>query len=331
MDMRFKGFSHTDLDGVVSSIIATKYYMLKGYSVTTEHCNYDNINNKIIEYLNSYEYNPNTIIFITDISCSYDVALKLDNLSNKVILIDHHQTALEDLSKKEEGKTDFKWSYIKEGDSASLLTYKYFLKLCELNNDIDTYNKIKEYEKLVYLTDLWDTKSRLSDEYIKNRDKINRLNTLFNALGISSFKARFLLNPSIEFTIEEDIKVDTLLKIKDNVCKYTKVYVLPYNKNGYKFLYGLAFSNLYKSDIAEYHFNLNKDLAIMFILDFNSCSCSLRRNGLHPLCEEIDLSKIAEQFDGGGHPFAAGFSFEIKDYDKVMKRIIKADFECGYI
>ena len=82
-----KIFTHTDLDGVGCAVLA-KYHNLE---IEIEFCDYDNVNQKVIDFLD------NNIalgdLYITDISVSDDIAQRLD-YDTDFILLDHHPTAL---------------------------------------------------------------------------------------------------------------------------------------------------------------------------------------------------------------------------------------------
>ena len=84
-----KLFTHTDLDGVSCEILGRIAFR---EDINVTRCNYGDIDNKVEEFLNNVEeYNK---LFITDISVSKKIADKLNSISDKVILLDHHKTAL---------------------------------------------------------------------------------------------------------------------------------------------------------------------------------------------------------------------------------------------
>lgn len=331
MSGKYQGFTHTDLDGVMSNLLIRSMYMKLGYSVTCESCGYHNIDDKIISYLNSRDYDPSVVIVITDICPSYEVACKLDNLPNKKILIDHHQSSREDMCRKNGKDIDFKWMYIQEGDSATMYCYKYVLDMCStFKDDNKLYLWFKKYKEVVYLTDLWDTKSRSCEEYRANLSRITLLNNLMSALGMNEFTSRFLINPEFVLSSVEYAKIEVAEKIKDKHCKGINVYrFVKELENGEKLLYGLCFSGNYRSEVASYQFGMDNNLGILFVIDMNSCGGSLRRSEFNKLGGCVDLTKIAVQFDenGGGHPFAAGFGFEIGDYNSIISKIVKGDFK----
>lgn len=322
--MKVKLFTHNDLDGAVSNLIALKYFIGLRYSASTDICSYGNVDKNIEGYLNSYEYDPEAVIVVTDISFSEEVAEKLDKVSNPVIMLDHHKTA-EEVFMGEDGRLKYKWMRIQEGNSASFMAYKYFRNRAERGSIVR--KEIEKYKKLVYLTDLWDTKSRQSEEFVKYEKDIKKVLDLFKGLGYNEFKDRFFGNPSIEMSERERAITETIEKTKKRYMSRFRVYNLPISFEGENHLYGFGFSSDFVSEVAEHIFSMNDRCLFSVTLDMNGCSGSFRRNEKHPEWEKIDVSKIAEQFGGGGHPFAAGFEFEIKDYDRVIKKIIKSEFD----
>ena len=321
--MEAKLFTHTDLDGAVSNLIALKYFIGKRYKVSTDLCTYGNVDKNIMGYFNSFEYNPEAVIVVTDISFSKEVAEHLDKAPNKVIMIDHHKSA-EELFMDEDGRPIYDWMTIFEGDSASFLTYKYFMGISKKDSEMRTI--LYNYKVLVYITDLWDTKSRQSEEFIKYDKEIRNMLNLFKGIGFNAFKDRFFQNPSIKLMEKEEGVVETVERLKRNSMKKFQLYVLPVTFRGETHVFGFGFASDYISEVAEYIFDMNDKCLFSVTLDMNYCSGSFRRNQKHPLGEEVDVEELAKQFGGGGHPFAAGFEFEIKDYDRVIKKIINSEF-----
>jgi oligoribonuclease NrnB/cAMP/cGMP phosphodiesterase (DHH superfamily) len=320
MNKNLVEFSHTDWDGMVSAIFPAVYYGKKGYNICCQHCNYDKIDADIIRYINSSDYREDDVIFITDISVSYETALILDNLPNEKVMIDHHKTAYERLSVRNKGaKLDFKWMFIREEESATYYTHKYFMNKTK---GTGLGEVMEAYKELVYYTNLWDTKSRECVEYKNSVGNINRLNALFSALGSVNFKTRFTLNPSIELSESEIVKVETTQNIIRKYCKKTRNYVISGKVDKQSVLYAVMFADSYKSDIADFTFKTNGELLYAVILDMNSCTGSLRRNNKHDMSEHVSMDEIAKTLSGGGggHPFAAGFGFSLQNSGEIIAR-----------
>lgn len=323
---KVKLFTHNDLDGAVSNIMALIYYLSYRYSVSTEICSYGNIDENIRGYLNSYEYDSNAIIVITDISPSEEVAEELDKIPNKKILLDHHKTAIETFA-DEKGNMKYDWMYIKEGDSASFLAFRYFRDLSKKCNFKDIIQRYDLYKELVYIADLWDSKPRESQGFKKNDKKIRSILNLFSGMGFMTFRDRFFHRPSLVFDIQEQAIDKTIEKIKNRYIRNVRVYKLSHTYRGERVFFGFGFVSEYISEVAEYMVITDKDLLFTFTLDLNACSGSLRKNDTHKFGKDFDVSEIAEQFGGGGHPYAAGFEFKIEDYDKIIKSVITSDFK----
>jgi oligoribonuclease NrnB/cAMP/cGMP phosphodiesterase (DHH superfamily) len=324
--LRIKCFTHSDLDGVVSNLLICKYYSTLGYNHSTENCSTgDNVDRKIKEYINSKEYSESDLIIITDVSMSYEVACILDVLPNKKILIDHHASAQKDLGRNNP-KGDFPWAYVREGDSATMLVYKYLNNITKTNKELN--DMIREYRPLVVVTDLWDTKSRISEDFVLWLPQIENILGLMNCVGFSNFKARFLLNAPITLTELEMAKVETVTKIKLGVMKYTNIFIKTKEYKEYAVCYGVCFASLYRSEVAEYAFQNNADLAFIAMIDMNGSRVSFRRNVRHPLEKDMDLTKVVKQFnsDGGGHPFACAFGYKMDDYSIVINRLLTGEF-----
>lgn len=316
---RAQFFTHNDLDGVVSNLQALKFYSGLGYYVSTEITGYNDIDNKILNYVNSRDYSTETLIFITDISCSPEVAEFLDKLPNPKTLIDHHSTNVF-LNK-------YSWADVREGDSASLMVYRH---LKDNTNNAEFLKVIDKYFDLIKITDLWDSKPRDSAEYIKNKETIDKINMLFSGIGLSNFRLRFMANPSIEFTESEYSVIDCFTRLMNSYCRFTKIYKLKHHCGGdasRNVYYGFGFSEKYISQVSSYALDNDHDLAFVILINMNGLSLSFRRNTNNKYGEVIDLSKIASQFGGGGHPYASGANFNFENYYEIITRIQNGDFD----
>lgn len=313
-----KLFTHTDLDGLLSNVLMCRWVKFNSMGFSTERCSYNNVNRVIIDYLDSYDYRDTDLIIITDICPDIEVLDRLNELPNPKILIDHHKTAEEAV--KEKG---YKWAIVEETDSATALVYR-FLK--GKNEEFDVI--LSSYKAPVFLTDLWDSKPR-DATYKKHEKGIEILLSMFDSYGFDDMKARFLDREGIELTSYEKGRIDSALRIKNSVCKGTKIYTLLKEDSGITIAYGMSFITRYRSQVADYLLKANTDMVFMFLIDLNSLTVSLRRNPLNPMSDSIDLSFIAEQFGGGGHPYASGFTYELGKYKEVIDSIIEGNFDLG--
>ena len=92
--MKIKLFTHTDLDGAGCAILGVLAYGRENINI--EYCDYNNVDDKIKNYILSDEYQDYSQTFITDISVNEEIAKMINNIkltTTEFILIDHHQTA----------------------------------------------------------------------------------------------------------------------------------------------------------------------------------------------------------------------------------------------
>jgi oligoribonuclease NrnB/cAMP/cGMP phosphodiesterase (DHH superfamily) len=88
--MKYKLFTHTDLDGVACAIVAKFIF---GKYIDIEFCDYSNVNGKVKKFIEDWVVEDYERIFITDISIEESVAEKIDKHFNNFILLDHHPTS----------------------------------------------------------------------------------------------------------------------------------------------------------------------------------------------------------------------------------------------
>ncbi|MDZ7434355.1 DHH family phosphoesterase, partial [Bacillus amyloliquefaciens] len=88
---KVKLFTHTDLDGVGCALVCN--HLLN--DVEVEFCDYHNIDQKVLEFINNNRFKEYDLILVTDISVNKDLAEKINEIqsTSKWVLIDHHATA----------------------------------------------------------------------------------------------------------------------------------------------------------------------------------------------------------------------------------------------
>lgn len=185
--MKVKLFTHTDLDGVGCAIVARHIF---GDNVDVEYCDYNEINDKVSQFINS-ESQDYDMIFITDISVNENVAKEIEeHISDKTVLIDHHPTA--------KWLNKYKWATVEEFEisihpnedyvkaSGTSLFYDYLWENYGLNNELlfELVEKIRRY-------DTWEWATKYNDTHAK------QLNDLLCIVGRDNFVNRFVSNPSI--------------------------------------------------------------------------------------------------------------------------------------
>ena len=88
--MKYKLFTHTDLDGVGCAILA--YLAFGRENVDVEYCNYNDVNEKVRDHICYLGWQDYDQTYITDISITEDLAIIINetNEDYKVHLFDHH-------------------------------------------------------------------------------------------------------------------------------------------------------------------------------------------------------------------------------------------------
>jgi oligoribonuclease NrnB/cAMP/cGMP phosphodiesterase (DHH superfamily) len=303
--MKIKLFTHTDLDGVGCAIVARHAF---GNNVDVEYCDYNEINDKVSEFIKSESQDYN-MIFITDISVDENVAKEIENnISDKLKLIDHHPTA--------KWLNKYKWVTVEEFEasinhneeyakaSGTSLFYSYLWENYGLNNELlfELVEKIRRY-------DTWEWSTKYNDVHAK------QLNDLLYIVGRNNFVNRFANDPSIKLrdnetfllNIEQD-RINNYIKKKAEELK--RVNILNYKA-------GVVFAEQYHSELGNELAKQNPDLDFIAIINMASNKVSYRG-----IKDDIDLGKdVAKIFGGGGHPKAAGSQFDEELTSELIKKI----------
>jgi len=280
--------THSDFDGISAGIIGKVVYP----NAKVEFCNYDDINEKVLEYLGK------DVIFITDISVNEEVAEKIEKNNSEyndcALLFDHHKTA--------KWLTKYNWVIFADDKCGAKVFYEWLLDYC-INTDLhDKADKLVKYVDLVTYTqdyDLWIHKYPLS----------KKLNMLAYEYGFDRFINRFLDNPNCTLSRTEELILELAnerkMKFIEEQKKNMKLYKDNQNKNVAVFL-----SIQHTGEVRDYINDDNIDYYLFFSL--NKGIASLRTKG------EVDCSEVAKKFGGGGHMKAAGFQFKF-DLDSFVK------------
>lgn len=302
--MKILLFTHiADIDGINNIVLAKKAFKKIDYVL----CEANEIDKELIN--NWYKLKNYDYIFITDLCPSDEMALKINNseLVNKLKVFDHHQSALDKLTKK------YPFINIKVKDKNGMccgtsLFYKYLIT----NNYL---KRIITLDKMVELTRKYDTW-----EWKKDNDvEACYLTYLFNAWGIKKYINKMLNkvdNAIFNFTNKELKTIATWLqefnaKIKNIVDKMVYIKIDNYKA-------GIVTSSYqYRNDIAEYikDNNYNIDFIVIVFNDKNSVS-------YRAIKENVDVNQIAQRFGGGGHEKAASSPItdaQKKDLIKYLK------------
>lgn len=263
--------THNDLDGCVCAILFKTVFSDGVYYLE----NYDTVDERIKKAL---ENNPE-ILYITDISPSEEVA-KIVNCHSfycegsevyqKVFLFDHHKTALD--------LRNYLWAQVDPAYCGARLFYEYLKRYQPV---------LYPYGELVWYAndyDLWHHKSSHSAV----------LNSLLYTIGHERFINRFLQNPSVELAEAEkyllEIEKEKEEKYVQEAVEATKVFDT----------FAITIAERYTSQIGQKMLEVYPiDIAV--IINARKGTVSFRS-------KETDVSTLAKNFGGGGHPKSAGFT-----------------------
>lgn len=319
--MKIKLFTHTDLDGIGCVVLA--YLAFGKENVDVEYCNYDDVDDKVEAFMeNEDQYRSCYQIFITDISVSDQVANMIDILSKadyrvKVRLFDHHGAALR-LNK-------YLWCTVSEYlDAAHTIktsgTEKFYLYLrytLGLKYDQTIRNKISRFASIVRDYDTWCWKELGEDGLVSKQ-----MNDLFHIYGRDKFieltMKRIMFDTSPLHQDEWFLETDLLLfeqKQKDiDIYVDQKEKQITVKTDQWGNTYGVIFAERYFSELGNRLCEMHPELAYIAMIDISHGTVSYRA-----IRDGINLgTEIAHNYGGGGHPKAAGSTFDISWAMNVM-------------
>lgn len=300
-----KLFTHTDLDGVGCAILSKLAFKDE---VDIEYCNYDEINEKVLNYINNNDCKNS--IYITDISINDDLAKLLDKRGN-VQLLDHHPTALElnkyswcrvmveDLNgiKTSGTKMFYHWLGMNGCFSDELENNKILDRFIELVRDYDTWRWIELGDEEVLCKQVNDLL------YLYGRDKF-----------ISWCVSKILCSNSFNLDDTDKMFLDINQREIDDYVeeKNKQLFALP--MCGY--IAGVVFAERYFSELGNKLCKTHPEIDFVVMIDMDG-TVSYRT-----IKEDLDLGqRIAKQFGGGGHSKAAGSQFSKEILLKTVEEI----------
>lgn len=313
---KIKLFTHTDLDGIGCAILA--YLAFGRESVDVEYCDYRDINEKVEEFWENGPVEEYDKVFITDISIGKDLARTIDLYAGDDIwhMFDHHATAL--------GLNKYDWCEVSVMNdtlgiktSGTELFYTYLRRRGQFEYlSVNAICNIDEFVDIVRDYDTWRWKElekkgiihkQVNDLfYIYGREKfidwaLDQILTLKLYRGMSDFP----------IYSEKDIA------LLDQKQKDIDIYVEEKNRQLFNRVdevghtYGVVFAERYFSELGNRICELNPDLAYIAMIDISSGTVSYRT-----IRDDIDVGgEIAHAYGGGGHPKAAGSTF---DKDRIQ-------------
>lgn len=316
--------THIDMDAAGAEILCRRVFK----DITVKHLNNNKMSDDILyNVTTNNDSNKYDLILIDDISCSLDVANKVDELKDtmKIVLLDHHNTA-EELNK-------YSWaSVVSELLEDSFMVDKYdepskahssgaslMCDYLEYNGLLEETEFIKELIHVIAAYDTWDWHNLLGENVrYTNMDKLCDIYGLEDFVdemydrSLTSYTANSLFtSKDLDKLVRYQEKVDEYLEsIKDNIVEST----LTLENDEYSIAWCFTSSYLQETFSLMKEMLPNKDL---YIIDFGS-GVSLRTDN-----PDLHVGMFAKKrYGGGGHPGAAGFGLTHEIKRKCLENIM---------
>lgn len=357
--LRVKVFTHTDLDGISTPIIFKKLYDENLISFSFTYVDYTDLN-VISDFFDDYKLAAGyDYIFITDINMTqefysykfrksindflYNCKLAKENEDDfiyhfkKIFYIDHHIDSEYTFRKRVNDIFDIIEYYNDMTHCAAFQLFDWIMhqKSTAFQQDVEgflnpNYNDNESWVRsYVNLVDDWDTFRWKKNHDLKARD----LNLLFKEQKRQKFIDAQLRKHSPFFDFygyEFDVinRINEVIKREfDYALKNSAVrnHVNPTILTEYEELQYLIIKNdnhislicdMIRDLIYNKHLFPQYNIGYIACISYKNNSISFRR-----VDEKIDLSKIANWYGGGGHPFAAGCPINMNDKNLVSNFI----------
>ena len=316
-------FSHeNDIDGLGNIVLGKIAFGDVDYVLAS---NVNVLEAKFRERLENgslYQYDR---IFVTDLAL-YDPSLEMVSkdpvLSRKVLVFDHHKSAIN------EGCDRYDFTTIMEVDENGVKrcgTDLFYAYLCSAGLLLRT-KALDEFVELTRLEDTWEWK-KTGEQGLKAHD----MAILFNGIGIDSYiKSMFIkvhTNDSfIQFTEKEkniiaDKKAEYLATLQ-RIWNEAEYFVDEYEN---KFA-GVFADYEYRNELGEYVRGLNEN-GLKYLVLIALEKGAFGQKSYRAIANGFDVGKIAEAHGGNGHPAAASVNIteEQKEKSLILRKTNKRD------
>lgn len=233
-------------------------------------------------------YNSDDIVYMVDFSHKRENLIKLNSMVKKLVVLDHHETAENELK-------DLSYCIFSKTKSGVGVSWEYF------NPDVP----MPLFYKYIQDRDLWKFELDYSRE--------------FHA-GLASYDKDIKVWKSFMFNTQKLIEEGTsILRYVNNSVK-----VIALKARMMENLPIVAVNSpVYQSELGEYMLSLERykgaKMAAIWDIQGDKLMVSLRsRNGEHVNCGEF-----AKQYGGGGHVHSAGMIFDLKNPFEELFSVIK--------
>ena len=280
---------HNDMDGRSAAAIAAKG-CAKYFSYALDKIKYIECN-----YKDEYDYygmvDKDDLLIIVDYSIDPKILSKIikDKVGNRVILLDHHESAYNKYKNFKDGYfgiIEFEDDKLR-AKSGCELTYEYFdmkllidKRLISLIGEFDTWrHSVTGNKEAVYIS--YALGGHTVDQFLQ------------------------LITPSLEQRISESIAIGKNIyeynnKLYKEICE---TYSYETKLKGFEQYSCIALNSTSKGSMI-FGDNIDKyDICIIYIHDGERYTYGIYST-------KINVGKIATSFGGGGHPGAAGFTLD---------------------
>ena len=344
--LRLKHISHLDLDGYGSTILSEllmKFYPEGAMTLETVNILPNRLvaeMEKTFECIDEYD-----LIVITDLAVNQALVdlIKSNPNGGKVRVFDHHLCDITDLpnnfivtekSPIYPGKltcaTELYYNFIKNDRVYSLIHEKHIRKAIAYFVEC-----VRVYDTFEF----WGTRNDSVNEIDITHYDAPRLNTLFHIMDRAEFK-EYLYNymwledwRNLTTSTDAYPWISKILELEQNKndkyveCAIRRMVRTPFNYTIYKnnethdlaYVIGVIFAEKSSPVIANTALERNADIDFCAVVSHNQVSIYANR-------PDIDVSRIAKLFGGGGHKEAAGFTipyvnasvFNMQHFEKII-------------
>jgi uncharacterized protein len=303
----FHLFTHNDLDGVGCGILAKLAF---GKEVNVQYLSISRLNHQVEVFLE--EGNVNENLMITDLSVNEDNEKRISAFvaaGGEVSLIDHHKSA-DHLNKhnwasvtveQEDGKLT----------SATSLFYEYLIQ----QGFLEQSKSKSEFVELVRQYDTWEWD-------INKNFTAKRLNDLLFMITIEEFEEKMISKLAADEPFRFDNIEKKLIQVEE---KRVARYINRKKREVYQISIGDYLAGVVHAE--SNHSELGNELSKEFShLDYIAMiMVGGKRISLRTNREDVDVSEVASEFDGGGHRKASGCNLTEQAFKQFVEQTFFAE------
>lgn len=310
--LKIKLFTHTDMDGIGSYVLASEYFGKE--NVDVEYHSYNSINESFEKFLNEKKYLDYDYCFVTDISINTELAVRVEEItkveetSTVFALLDHHGTRAELNQFKWCLETEFKPDSTTQTCGTELF-YEYLQKVFGM----DSSENKDQFVKLVCNYDTWRW-VKMGEAGVMCK-QVNDLFLLQNREVFADWCLDIFNKGNVFPVLSETDKY--LLSIRQNeidsyvISKAREMKIIPYK--GYQM--GVVFADKFHSELGNTL--CEKCEAIDFVAIINMPN----RISFRTIKPEVNVGEIAKELGGGGHPASSGTPIKDGAFEVLISRL----------